>query len=91
MGSLFVVRSFSDNCDISKPAVTYILSYILGMLARYCPLEWMSLIRNEKGDTLMPSLLKSLSYIENKFPQTIVNLLETPKEVEPISMDNISF
>lgn len=84
MGSLFVVSFFANSFDISKPAATYVLSYILGMLARYYPSKWMSLIRNEKGDALMPSLLKSLSYIENKFPQTVVDLLETPKEIVPI-------
>ena len=79
IGCQAIVSPFSSDCHLSKPVATFMLSYILGMLVRYYPSRWMALVRNEKGDAIFPTLLKSISYIETRFPQMIVDLLTYEK------------
>lgn len=76
IGDLILIEPFANEFNPTKPVATYILSYILGMLVRYYPSAWLSLVRNEKGDAAMPTLLKSVSFIENNYPQMIVNYLD---------------
>ena len=45
----------------------YMISYILGMLARYFPSKWMSLMRNDKGAIARPLLVMGMNAIESKF------------------------
>ena len=45
----------------------YMIAYILGMLARYFPSKWMSLMRNDRGATARPLLVMAMNAIESKF------------------------
>lgn len=81
IGKGYLVLTFPNQCDISKTISTYILSYFLGMLVRYFPSKWMSLMRNELGDASLPTLLKGISFIEHQYPMMIVDLLEVPDNI----------
>jgi len=76
IGRVHLVARFRSGYDLSKPLATYVLAYFLGMLVRYFPSQWLSLVRNERGDVSLPTLMKSVSYIEQQFPQMILDFLE---------------
>jgi hypothetical protein len=81
IGSLVFVRSFPCTGEFSKPVATFILSYALGMLVRYFPSRWMSLVRNENGDECLPTILATIDFIESQFPQMILEFLEISPDI----------
>ena len=54
--NLFLADPFPGGARYSQLCVTYMLAYILGMLVRYYPTHWMSLIHGDRGDSLWPTL-----------------------------------
>ena len=81
-GVLYIVAPFSSNITLSKPVVTYILAYYLGMMVRYHPTFWISMARHERNDAALPTLLEAVSYVEKRFPLMVADYLDLD---EPLS------
>lgn len=81
-GVLYVVAKFGGNITLSKPVVTYIISYYLGMMVRYFPTFWISMARHERNDAALPTLLEAVSYVEKRFPLMVADYLDLD---EPLS------
>lgn len=73
---IHVVSQFGAGKRYSQIAITYVLGYFLGMLARYYPTHWMALMIGEKGDVLWPSINAAQNYVETAFPELVVELIE---------------
>ncbi|MBX4895916.1 YaaC family protein [Rhizobium bangladeshense] len=73
---LCVVLELSPEVRYSQIALTYVISYQLGMLARYYPTHWTSLMAGEKGDSLWPSINAAHHYVEISFPQLVLELID---------------
>lgn len=67
----FVIEDFENGDRISEFLKTFLLSYVMGMLVRYFPSKWISLLRNEKGDAAQPLLMAVVNAIEADFPKQI--------------------
>ena len=44
------------------------VSYILGMMVRYYPTHWMTLIQGGKGDRMWPTINRAQQSVEDSFP-----------------------
>jgi hypothetical protein len=73
--NLHIVKPFNSGSRYSQLAVTYLLSYCLGMLARYFPTHWVALFSGDKGDSLWPAINSAQKYIDSSFPEMIVELI----------------
>ncbi|MER8961889.1 YaaC family protein [Mesorhizobium sp. M0701] len=73
---LYLVSQFGPGKQYSQIAVTYVLAYFLGMLARYYPTHWTALMMGEKGDALWPSINAAQHYVEIAFPELVLELIE---------------
>lgn len=73
--TLHIVKPFEGRARYSQLAVTYLLSYCLGMLARYFPTHWVSLFSADKGDRLWPEINSAQEYVDSSFPELIVELI----------------
>ena len=62
------ILDFPNKDKLSEFFKIYLTSYVLGMLARYYPSRWMSLIRGGPGDIAQPLVLKAIEAIETSFP-----------------------
>jgi hypothetical protein len=60
----------------------YIVSYVLGMMARYFPTTWISLKRVDKGDKIYPFIHRILDFIKERFPEQVLDFLNTPYDIE---------
>ena len=79
--TLYIVEPLTAQSNYSQLAVTYALSYFLGMLTRYFPTQWISLLNGMKGDELAPSIHAAQTYVEESFPELTIELLrDTLKE-----------
>ena len=73
--TLQIVKPFESGTRYSQLAVTYLLSYCLGMLARYFPTHWVSLFSADKGDRLWPVMNSAQKYIDTSYPELVVELI----------------
>jgi hypothetical protein len=72
---LFIIEPFQNKQTYSEISLSYILSYYLGMLVRYFPTHWNSLVQGEKGDLLWPILNRAQNYVESVFPELVIELI----------------
>ena len=69
--SMTGLLDFPNKGKLSEFFKLYLISYVLGMLARYYPSKWMELLRNSPGDFAQPILLKAVEAIETDFPMEL--------------------
>ena len=62
-----VAEDFPNGDKPTEILKLYLISYALGMLARYFPSKWMSLIRNDEGGVAQPLLATATKAVENEF------------------------
>lgn len=70
-----VILDFPNGDRMTDFFKLYLISYHLGMLARYFPSVWISLLRNERGDFAQPILFAAVEEIETDFPKQVLNQL----------------
>lgn len=73
--SLHISEPFPANSHYSQLCITYMTSYILGMLVRYYPTHWMALSSGDKGDEWWPLINRSQQYVEHAFPELVIELI----------------
>ncbi len=66
--SMTGILDFPNGDKLSELFKLYLVSYILGMLARYYPSKWMGLMHYSPGDFARPLLLKAIEAVETEFP-----------------------
>lgn len=72
---MFIVEAFPGGDRLSELLRSFLLSYMLGMLVRYHPSRWVSLLRNEKGDAAQPCLRAAARTLAADFPRQVVEAL----------------
>ncbi len=72
---LFISEPFEGELELSQIAMTYMLSYFLGMLTRYFPGPWVALASGAKGDEVWPAINAAQKYIEASFPELVLELI----------------
>jgi hypothetical protein len=75
-GNMFLVPALDGSLVLSRLSMLYLVSYVLGMLARYYPSKWLSLLKRDKGDLSLPIIRTVLSQIEADVPVLLVQELE---------------
>jgi hypothetical protein len=73
--TLYIVKPLPSGARYSQMAMTYMTSYVLGMLTRYFPTHWVSLLSGEKGDALWPAINAVQRYIDSAFPEMVVEFI----------------
>lgn len=71
-----VVELLPDGLDLSSLSLLYLIAYSMGMLARYYPSKWLSLLNSSKGDFAFPLMKAATTVVENRFPQLVLQELE---------------
>ena len=66
---------FLGGARFSQLCITYIMSYALGMLARYFPTHWIAFINGGHGDLLWPTVNRAQQYVESIFPELVAEYL----------------
>jgi YaaC-like Protein len=75
-GNTYVVELLPDGLDLSSLSLLYLVAYSMGMLARYYPSKWLSLLNSNKGDFAFPLLKAATTVVEERFPQLVLQELE---------------
>lgn len=72
---LHITAPFKCRSRYSQIAVSYMLAYCLGMLARYFPTQWVALSSGVKGDSLWPAINAAQKYVHACFPEMGLELI----------------
>lgn len=64
--SMCIVEPFRNGDRLSEFLKLYVISYVLGMLARYFPSQWKGLLRNDAGGRAQPLLASAVRAIETE-------------------------
>ena len=72
---LFIAEPFPGDARYSQLCITYMTAYVLGMLVRYYPTHWMSLIQGDRGDSLWPTLNRAQHFVEESYPELVTELI----------------
>ncbi|MFL5589858.1 MAG: YaaC family protein [Ktedonobacteraceae bacterium] len=75
-GNTYVVELMPNNLDLSSLSLLYLIAYSMGMLARYYPSKWLSLLNSSKGDFAFPLMKAATTVVEDRFPQLVLQELE---------------
>ena len=73
---LYLVAPMPSRNRYSQLCMTYMVAFVLGMLARYFPTHWVSLSRGDKGDSLWPTLNQSHRVVAETFPELVAEMIE---------------
>ncbi|PWJ53217.1 MULTISPECIES: YaaC family protein [unclassified Fibrobacter] len=60
----------------SEMGYCYMMSYFMGMLSRYYPTHWISLINGGLGDYMWPIINRAQNYVEKVFPELIIEYIQ---------------
>jgi hypothetical protein len=81
--SLHLAEPFSGGARYSQLCITYMVAYTLGMLVRYYPTHWISLIQGDKGDTMWPTINRAQHVVEVSYPELVTEMItDAIKEAE---------
>lgn len=75
-GTTYVVEPMPNGLDLSSLSLLYLIAYSMGMLARYYPSRWLSLLNSSKGDFAFPLMKAATTVVEERFPQLVLQELE---------------
>lgn len=71
----FLAEPFKCKSRYSQIAVTFLVAYFLGMLTRYFPTHWTSLIQGSSGDAIWPTINKVQHLVEKTYPELVIELI----------------
>jgi hypothetical protein len=71
-----VIAPFDKDIRISRLGRFFLLSFLLGTLARYYPRAWLALLSRQNGDILLPVIRESIDIIQASFPGLVAQELK---------------
>ena len=66
-----LAEDFPNGDRLSEFLKLHLISFVLGMLARYFPSKWIALIRHDAGSSAQPLLAKAIRSIETDYVREI--------------------
>ncbi len=82
IGNVWLYPPIESKIFLTPLAVTFVVSFVFGMLCRYFPATWISLFRAEKGDSIYPLVAVAMDHIQDVFPAMVVDYLRGPYDFE---------
>lgn len=73
--SLYIVEDFDGDGPHSELGIVYMALYFLGMVCRYYPTHWISLIHGEIGDVYWPILNRAQHYVRETYPELVIEFI----------------
>jgi hypothetical protein len=71
-----LVSPLPGGLNLSSLSFHYLIAYVTGMLVRYYPSAWRSLINRDRGDFAFPILRAAITAVEEQFPDLLLMDLE---------------
>jgi hypothetical protein len=85
IGQLWLVARYPDEVWLSRVEALFSIAYALGMVVRYFPMQWTSLLRGNIPDAILPTLLEAIRLVSWLYPVAVADLLTNQHLVSQLS------
>lgn len=75
IGQLWLVARYPGDVWLSRIESLFSISYALGMIVRYFPKQWTSLLKGQVSDESLPTLFEAIELIASMYPIAASDLL----------------
>lgn len=82
IGDPCVVPPFKNNFFLNDISTMYSSSFVLGTISRYYPSTWNNINKGINNDSILPFAINYMDFIQDKFPQIIMDFIESPHDFE---------
>jgi hypothetical protein len=82
IGDAYIIPPFVQGIKLNLISVMFSTSYALSMISRYHPSVWQNIIRGIEHDRILPFILNILDLLQGKYPQVILDYLQSPYKFE---------
>ena len=82
IGDPYVIPPFGTLVFLNDISKMFAVSFIFGTISRYYPTTWNNINSGIKNDVILPFAVNLIDFIQSKFPQTVIDFLESPYEFE---------
>jgi len=82
IGDPFVVPPFKNGFFLNDISTMYSAAFIFGTISRYYPSTWNNINKGISNDSVLPFAFNFMDFIQDKFPQTIMDFIKSPYQFE---------
>lgn len=82
LGDPYVVPPFKNGFFLNDIATMYSSSFVLGTISRYYPSAWNNINKGINNDSVLPFAINYMDFIQEKFPQVVMDFIESPYSFE---------
>lgn len=75
IGRLWLVARYPGDVWLSRVEGLLSVAYALGMIVRYFPMQWTSLLKGHVPDAILPTLMEAIKLVSWLYPVAIADLL----------------
>ena len=82
IGDPYVIPPFGTLIFLNDISKLFAVSFIFGTISRYYPTTWNNINSGIKNDSILPFAVNLMDFIQVKYPQLIIDFLESPYKFE---------
>jgi hypothetical protein len=82
IGDVHAVPPFKNSYYLNDISTMYSASFIFGTICRYYPSAWNNINKGISNDSVLPFMLNFMDFIQEKFPQIIMDFIKSPYTFE---------
>lgn len=82
IGDAFITPLLSNNLYLNEISKMFCVSFIFGTISRYYPSAWNNIHKGISNDSMLPFALNFMDFVKVKYPQTILDFIQSPHKYE---------
>ncbi|WNW01348.1 YaaC family protein [Tenacibaculum sp. HL-MS23] len=82
IGAPYVIPPFNEYIFMNDISKMFAISFIFGTISRYYPTTWNNINSGIKNDSILPFTTNLMDFLQEKYPQIIIDFIESPFEFE---------
>nr|WP_315151206.1 YaaC family protein [uncultured Flavobacterium sp.] len=82
IGDPYVIPPFENLIFLNDISKMFAVSFIFGTISRYYPTTWNNITNGIKDDRVLPFAINLMDFLEEKYPQIIMDFISSPYKFE---------
>lgn len=82
IGDPYLIPPFSQFIFLNDISKMFATSFIFGTISRYYPTAWNNITSGIKDDRILPFAINLMDFLQEKYPQIIMDFIESPYDFE---------
>lgn len=82
IGDTYAIPPFEKSIFLNDISKMFATAFIFGTISRYYPTTWNNITTGLKDDSILPFAINFMDFLKEKFPQVIMDFIDSPYEFE---------